>query len=187
MSLIIIVSEVKPSNIMEKDPKQTQEKLLCSSDTAPTIHSLPGDAVALVARHAPDLETLKNLAAASPLLRKTLFEENLLCCDHCHNALYSDDSLKQPAPHTQPFSCAVCRGKFCVSDCLIMLVAVASRKSVTDAAPSSASIAYRSTRPTSKWTGMGRKTIVPAVRRNTNLEWGVADERTKSYRQTTRL
>ena len=113
MSLIIIVSEVKPSNIMEKDPKQTQEKLLCSSDTAPTIHSLPGDAVALVARHAPDLETLKNLAAASPLLRKTLFEENLLCCDHCHNALYSDDSLKQPAPHTQPFSCAVCRGKFC--------------------------------------------------------------------------
>ncbi len=92
--------------------KPSKEPLDCNRD-APTIHSLPGDAVAMVAKNTPDLETLQNLAAASPLLRTALFENNLLSCDHCQTPLYADATLKQPAKHTKPFSCSVCHSKFC--------------------------------------------------------------------------
>jgi hypothetical protein len=78
-----------------------------------SIHSLPNDAVALILRHCPDLDTLLNLASTSPVLRRAIYQENLLNCDRCKSPFFSDEELSDAAPHTKVFSCSVCHEKLC--------------------------------------------------------------------------
>lgn len=85
-----------------------------SEDGATTsIQSLPSDAVALILRHCPDLDTLLNLASTSHVLRQAIYRENLLTCDYCKGSLFSNEDLLEAAPHTKAFSCSVCHTKLC--------------------------------------------------------------------------
>jgi len=78
-----------------------------------SIKSLPIDALAIIFRHCPDLDTLLNLASADPVLRRAIYHGNILTCDCCDSPLFSNEDLSEAAPDTKVFSCSVCHAKLC--------------------------------------------------------------------------
>mmetsp|Transcript_30038 Transcript_30038/g.45553 ORF Transcript_30038/g.45553 Transcript_30038/m.45553 type:complete len:174 (-) Transcript_30038:175-696(-) len=98
-----------------KPLEENKEEPLCSTrDAAKTsIHSLPDDAVALILRNCPDMNTLMNVASASPVIRRTMYHQLLLTCYRCQTHLFSDENLSEPAFQTKAFSCSVCHEKLC--------------------------------------------------------------------------